>query len=123
MDMYCTIQCPVCNESEQKEPSEEEEKWYINTEPVADEAAEPVFQQSERERQPPNYYGERVTIANGKNKEWAHVEEALASPDKEKWLNAMETVHANDTWDWESVGSKWVWLEQHKARLMDQGFF
>ena len=69
MDMYCTIQCPVCNESEQKEPSEEEEKWYINTEPVADEAAEPVFQQSERERRPPNYYGERVTIANGKNKE------------------------------------------------------
>ena len=36
------------------------------------------------------------------------MEEALASPDKEKWLNAMETVHANDAWDWESVGSKWV---------------
>ena len=72
MDMYCTIQCPVCNESEhgvEKEPSEEEEKWYINTEPVADEAAEPVFQQSERERRPSNYYGKRVTTANCKNKE------------------------------------------------------
>ena len=123
-DIDCTIQCPVFNESDhgvEKEPSEEEEKWYIDEEPFADEAAEPVLQQSEREIQPPNYYGERVTIANGKTKEPVHVEEALGSPDKAKWLNAMEmeieSLHVNDAWDWEVVGSKWV-FKASSSRLV-----
>lgn len=90
------------NESDrgvEKEPSEQEKKRYnfdyfsnkelaADEELVADEAAEPVLGRSERERQPPNYYGARVTIANDKLKEPSNVEEALASPDKTKWIKA-----------------------------------
>ena len=70
------------------------------------------------------------------------MEEALASPDKAKWQNAMsmeiESLHVNDVWDlvelpkdWKAVGSKWVFkfkvdaegsVERHKARLVAQGF-
>ena len=48
------------------------------------------MQQSKRQRPPPSYYGEWVTVANNRMKEPAPLKEALASPDKEKWLNSME---------------------------------
>jgi len=71
------------------------------------------------------------------------VGEALASQDKEKWLNAMndelESLRANDVWDLielpkgrKAIGSKWVFklkvntegvIERHKAGLVAQGRF
>jgi len=35
-------------------------------ESITDKTVEPVLQQSERERRPPDYYGERITVADGK---------------------------------------------------------
>ncbi len=132
----------------EKEPSKQEERRCVELdslseeEPVADEATEPVLRQSQRERRPPNYYGQHVSLANGKLKEPATVEEALASPGRAKWQEAMkmeiESLHTNDVWDLvelpvdrKAVGSKWVFklkvdangsVERHKARLVAQGF-
>ena len=68
--------------------------------------------------------------------------EALASPDKAKWIDAMEmemeSLHKNEVWDLvklpkdrKAVGSKWVFklkvgpdglVQRYKARLVAQGF-
>ena len=68
--------------------------------------------------------------------------EALASPERAKWMDAMDkemnSLHMNDVWDLvklpkdrKAVGSKWVFklkvgsdgqVERHKARLVAQGF-
>ena len=70
------------------------------------------------------------------------IKEALASPDKAKWMTAMdrelESLGINDVWDLvelpedrKAVGSKWVFklkmnadgsVERYKARLVAQGF-
>lgn len=109
---------------------------------VTDEATEPVLRRSGRERRRPDYYREQANLANGQLMEPTTVEEALASTDKEKWLDAMEkemeSLHGNDVWDLielpkdrKAVGSKWVFklkvgadgsVERHKARLVAQGF-
>ena len=111
-------------------------------ETVTDRPTEPVLRRSKRERRPPDYYVEQSYIANDQLKEPATVEEALVSPDKAKWLNAMEkemdSLHANDVWnlvelpeDRKAVGSKWVFklkvgadgsVERHKAQFVAQGF-
>ena len=95
-----------------------------------------------RERWPPNHYGEWASVASGTLKEPQTVAEAMASPEKVKWMNAMnkemESLRKNDVWelvelrkDRKVVGSKWVFklktgvdgsLECHKARLVAQGF-
>ncbi len=133
----------------EKELTKQEETRYVefdsfsDEEPVADEAAEPVLRRSGRERRPPDHYGERIIIANDKLKKPATMEEALASPDKVKWQNAMnmeiESLHSNDVWDLVELpkyrkavgGNKWVFklkvdadgsVERHKARLVAQGF-
>ena len=54
------------------------------------EPEEPVLRRSARERQPPNRYGEWASVASGNLKEPATVTEAMASPEKSKWMNAME---------------------------------
>ena len=102
----------------------------------------PVLRRSERERQPPDYYGERVSIVNDKLKEPMTVKEALTGPDEAQWVDAMEkemkSLHANNVWDLvelpkdrKAIGSKWVFklktgadglVERHKARLVAQGF-
>ena len=109
-------------------------------EPVVDES-EPMLRRSERERRPPDFYGEWVTITSTEN-EPKTVRQALSSPDKAKWMAAMEreieSLRANDVWDLveppkdrKAVGSKWVFklkmnvegsVERHKARLVAQGF-
>ena len=92
----------------------------VPTEDTAtDEATEPVLRRSGRERRRPDYYREQANLANGQLMEPTTVEEALASTDKEKWLDAMEkemeSLHGNEVWDlvelpkdWKAVGSKWV---------------
>jgi len=115
----------------------------VPTEDTAtDEATEPVLRRSGRKRRRPDYYREQANLANDQMMEPTTVEEALASTDKEKWLDAMEkemeSLHGNDVWDLvelpkdrKAVGSKWVFklkvgadgsVERHKARLVAQGF-
>ena len=132
---YVTIEC-LSNE----EPVDEdtgEPSQSINEEP-----AEPVLRRSARERQPTDFYGARVNIASEVVNEPASMTEALASPDKEKWIDAMEmemeSLHKNEVWDLvklpkdrKAVGSKWVFklkvgpdglVQRYKARLVAQGF-
>ena len=132
----------------QKESTEQKEKRYVIIESkgedtIVDEPPQPpVLRRSERERQPPDYYGERVSIVNDKLKEPMTVKEALTGPDEAQWVDAMEkemkSLHANNVWDLvelpkdcKAIGSKWVFklktgadglVERHKARLVAQGF-
>ena len=137
----------------EKEQSDLGEKRYVEfnyssddevptEDTVTDEATKPVLRRSGRERRRPDYYREQANLANGQLMEPTTVEEALASTDKEKWLDAMEkemeSLHGNDVWDLvelpkdrKAVGSKWVFklkvgadgsVERHKARLVAQGF-
>ena len=75
---------------------------------------------------------------NAESHEPTTLKEALASPDKAKWMKAMEkemeSLYENDVWDLvelpngqNAVGSKWVFklkvgadgsVERHKARLV-----
>ena len=68
-----------------------------------DDEAEPVPRRSNREKATPNYYGQWVSIAKGDMKEPATVEQALASPDRVKWQDAMEkeleSLHENGVWE------------------------
>ena len=138
----------IFNEHElglEKELSQEEDK-YVNLELSNDEEAitdnhsEPVLRRSERERNPPNYYGVWTSITDAK--EPTTIDEALLSPEKAKWLDAMKTemdsLYGNNVWelvelpkDRKAVGSKWVFkvktsadgsVERYKARLVAQGF-
>ena len=91
------------------------------------------------ERQTPDFYGIRVNIASEVLNKPATMPEALASPDKAKWMEReMESLHTNDVWDLvklpkdrKAVGSKWVFklkvgpdgsVERPKARLVAQGY-
>ena len=89
----------------------------------------------------PDYYGNRVTVADtsGDPTSW---KEVMASTDKAKWIIAMEkemeSLHANEVWDLvelpkdrKAVDSKWVYktkksvnatIEKHKTHLVAQGF-
>jgi len=49
---------------------------------IADKAVEPVLRWSEREKRPLDYYGERITIANGKPKEPTTLKKILQSQTK-----------------------------------------
>ena len=110
--------------------------------PDTEEETELLLRRSQRERQPPIYYGMQANIASGLSSEPKTVREARASPDKTKWMNAMEkeieSLQLNNVWDLvemprgrKPVGSKWVFklkvgadglVYQHKARLVAQGF-
>ena len=107
-----------------------------SSQPTSAEPQEPIVRRSTRERQTP---GIRVNIASEVLNEPATMPEALASPDKAKWMDAMEremeSLQTNDVWDlvklpkdWKAVGSKWVFKlkvgpdERHKARLVAQGY-
>ena len=58
---------------------------------------------NERERHPPNYYHESVTIASNVSREPANMKDILASPDKAQWFNAMEkemeSLKTFNVWD------------------------
>ena len=112
------------------------------TQPTIEEQPEPVLRRSARERQPPDFYGARVNIASEVLNEPTSMTEALASPERAKWMDAMDkemdSLHINDVWDLvklpkdrKAVGSKWVFklkvgpdgqIERHMARLVAQGF-
>ena len=137
----------------EKEKNMEEENRYEQIECVDEdtgeppqstinEQPEPVLRRSARERQPPDFYSARVNIASEVLNEPTSMTEALASPERAKWMDAMDnemnSLHMNDVWDLvklpkdrKAVGSKWVFklklgsdgqVERHKARLVAQGF-
>ena len=108
--------------------------------PVANEITEPVLSRPEKDRRPPDYYGQWATITSTDLNEPRTVKEALASPDKAKWMTAMEreleSLGINDAWDLvelpkdrNAVVSKWVFtckvkmnadgsVQWYKARLV-----
>ena len=73
------------------------------TQPTIEEQPEPVLRRSARERQPPDFYGARVNIASEVLNEPTSMTEALASPERAKWMDAMDkemdSLHMNDVWD------------------------
>lgn len=101
-----------------------------------------VVRRSERIKRAPDYFGERVNVINDRPSEPATLKEVYASPDKEKWFEAMEkeikSLSENEVWDLvdlpegrSPVGSKWVFkvktgadgsIERYKARLVAQGY-
>ena len=101
-------------EEEPSKAKEKNEKWHVkidslrdqeqvvDEEPVVEETTEPVLQRSERKRRPPDYYGEWVTVSTEPD-EPKTARQALASPDKAKWMAAMEkeieSLRVNDAWD------------------------
>ena len=130
----------------EKESSEPDERQYAelefpsDDEPLSDIPVEPIPRRCGRERRPPAYYGE---LANSVNLKEPHTfNQALDSPDKQHWTNAMEnemdSLYKNYVWDLvelpkdrKAVGSKWVFkiknaadgsIERYKARLVAQGF-
>ncbi|PIK43224.1 hypothetical protein BSL78_19915 [Apostichopus japonicus] len=87
---------------------------------VADDAApEAQLRRSERDRRPPDHFGEWVNFVGSNPKEPFTVSEALGRSDKSKWVDAMEkevqSLHDNNVWvltelpeGRKAVGSKWV---------------
>ena len=136
------------HESEDAAEQEEEDSTgdddVTEDEDVAEEpvAGEPELRRSQRERRKPNYYGEWVNTAKSEPREPETMQDVLQSPDKSKWMEAMEkemsSLHDNDVWDLvelpkdrKAVGSKWVFKQKtdaegsvvrHKARLVAQGY-
>ena len=114
----------------------------ISSQPATTEAQDQDLRRSERERRPPDFYGVRVNITSEALNEPTSIAEALSSPDKAKWEDAMkkemQSLHANDVWglvklpaNRKAVGSKWVYkqkigpdgsVERYKAHLVAQGF-
>ena len=134
----------IFNESSRgiEEPNEEEKKNETpyagfgrfqdqepDEQPVADELTEPVLSRPERDRRPPDYYGEWAPVKSTESDEPKTAKEALSGPDKAKWMTAMEkemeSLHTHDVWDLvelprdrKAVGSKWV----YKLKEARKGF-
>ena len=134
-DTEFLVELDLLNDSEASFKDSEEQLPSNNT-------IEPVLRRSGRERRQPDFYGvEANTVGELKN-EPANIEEALQSPKRDKWMNAMEqemkSLEENEVWelvklpkDRKTVGCKWVYklksgpdgsIERYKARLVAQGF-
>ena len=86
-----------CDIGVEREPNKQEQKQCVELDDLSEEETvdepepeEPVLRRSVRERRPPNHYGEWASVASGTLKEPATVAEAMASPEKSKWMNATE---------------------------------
>ena len=110
--------------------------------PTSQPAAEPVLRRSERERRPPDFYGERANACTQNDQEPTTLQEALSSAESSRWMEAMNaemnSLDHNKVWnlvelpkDRKAIGSKWVYkiktgadrnVERYKARLIAQGF-
>ena len=120
----------------------DDEKHVADKEHTTEEGAEPVVRRSNQEKEAPDYYGDWATVTNAELTEPTTVKDALSSPDKAKWMSAMEkeieSLRKTDVWELvdlpngrKAVGSKWVFkiktdaegsVERLKARLVAQGF-
>ena len=98
---------------------------------------------STRSRAPPEWYGNPVlTVLLVDDSEPANYEEAMMSPDSEKWLEAMKSelgsMSENQVWtlvdppsDRKAVENKWLFKKKtdvagnvtvYKARIVAKGF-
>ena len=82
----------VSKEQEPKQNRYVELYFPVNEEPTVDETPEPaVLRRSDRGRKPPDYYGgEWAAAVNNDDNEPRTAKEALTSPQKAKWMEAME---------------------------------
>ena len=89
--------------------AEEEEKESTENNDLEEDAVEePVARElelrhSQRAKEEPNYYGEWVNSANSELREPETMQDVRQSPDKLKWIEAMEkemnSLHDNEVWD------------------------
>ena len=108
------------------------------------EAQAPVIplRRSSRIRHKPDWYGHNHGMIASDEQDPSTVEEALSTPDKSKWIDAMEremeSLHSNEVWELmeplpnrKIVGSKWIFkqkidadgtVKHYKARLVAQGY-
>ena len=114
----------------------------VSTETLVENSSETIPRRSERQRQPPDYYGVRLNLSSEMSSEPTTMEEATTCSEISKWIQAMEiemkSLKENDVWELmelpkgkKTVGSKWVYkvktgadgsVERYKARLVAQGF-
>ena len=84
---------------------------------------------SARTRRPPQYYGREGMASLADSGEPTTFREAIVSPSKTSWIQAMETemksLYDNDVWELvelpegnKPVGSKWVYKAKKGADLM-----
>ena len=78
MELECDIyhQDEIVNENQDNENSETSTEF--------------VPRRSQRAKQAPDFYGVRVNVTSCEVKEPNTLKEALASPDNQKWITAME---------------------------------
>ena len=101
-----------------------------------------VPRRSERVRQHPDYYGTWVNTIKEQGAEPATVDEAMSSPERKKWKEAMrkemKSIETNKVWELvelpkgkKTIGCKWVYkrktdadgsLKRYKARLVAKGY-
>ena len=132
----------IPDEPEDREPDElkESSSGEIELQPDEDNEGQEEQMQQERERHPPDRYGEWVYITQDEDP--STFTKALSGEDAIKWMKAMEaemdSLHKNEAWeltelppDRKAVGSKWIYkkkkhadgnLERYKARLVAQGY-
>ena len=79
-----------------------DEKHVADKEHTTEEGAEPVVRRSNQEKEAPDYYGDWASVTNAEITEPTTVKGALSSPDKVKWMSAMEkeieSLQKNDVW-------------------------
>lgn len=63
----------------------------MSSEVPVEEQSEIVPRRSERQRQPPDFYGARLYLSNETSSEPMTIEEATACSEKSEWMRAMET--------------------------------
>ena len=116
---YSTSQTKGEAECQEENQTDVEEEEGIPDQP--DEVPAPILpRRSERVRQPPDYYGTWVNTAKKQGAEPTTVDEAMSSPERKKWKEAMrmemKSTEANKVWDLvklpkgkKTIGCKWVY--------------
>ena len=81
----------------------DDEKHVADKEHTTEEGAEPVVRGSNQEKKALDYYGDWASVINAELTEPTTLKDALSSPDKAKWMSAMEkeieSLRKNDVWE------------------------
>ena len=128
----------VSEEEEEVSVDEQRDTEFTAPNPTSSESG---LQRSTRNRQELDRYIHNLTLLSTEQQDPSSVYEAKSSPDKDKWMKAMEkeleSLQSNEVWrlveppsDRKIIGSKWVFkrkvdangvVERYKARLVAQG--
>ena len=136
------IENPEAEVEEEKQTDDEQ----VTIQNQSDSDGTVVPRRSERNRHRPDYYGTWIYsgsyTAKEQGAEPVTVDEAMSSPEKEKWKEAMQkemkSIDTNKVWELvklpkgkKTIGCKWVYkrktdadgsLERYKARLVAKGY-